>query len=141
MKRTNVFIIVLVSLALLTGCGKSAAQTAEISFESNPTTGYRWYAFQSSDLFEITSEYSADSTGENVDGSGGTEHFVLKPLKAGSCEVSFVYQRPDEAIELGDTYSYLISVTNDMQIKVSGGKASILGDMDMIPAVPTLTVK
>lgn len=140
MKRT-VFIIVLVSLVLLTGCGKSAAQTAEISFKSNPTTGYRWYVFQSSDLFEITSEYSADSTGEIVDGRGGIEHFVLKPLKAGSCEVSFVYQRPDEAIELGDTYSYRLSVTKDMQIEVSGGEAQILGDIDMIPSVPAMMIK
>lgn len=126
---------VLLSLAavlLLSACGKTAPQTAEISFPYDPSTGYNWYAFQSSDLFEISSEYIAD---------GGQEHFTLKPLKAGTCEVAFVYELPEEAIELGDTYRYQMTVSKDMQITVSGGTASVSGDFDTIPTVPFFTVK
>lgn len=140
MKRTAL-IIALAAVMLLSACGKAAPQTAGISLKSNPTTGYSWFAFQNSDLFEITEEYVPDSTDGQTVGSGGYQRFVLKPVKAGTCEVSFVYQRPWEAMELGDTYTYDITVSKNMQIEVNGGTAGIKGDMDVLPVVPQLDIK
>lgn len=140
MKKTAI-VIALAALLLLAACGKADPQTAEISLKSNPTTGYSWFAFQSSDLFEITDEYFPDSTDEHIAGGGGYQHFVLKPLKAGECEVSFIYQRPWEAMELGDDYTFNISVSKNLKIKVNGMSAGIAGDADVFPEIPELTIK
>lgn len=140
MKKT-VLIIALAAVLVLSACGKAGPQTAEISLKSNPTTGYSWFAFQNSDLFEITDEYIPDSTDEHIAGSGGYQHFVLKPLKAGECEVSFIYQRPWEAMELGDDYTFNISVSKNLQIKVNGMSAGITGEADVFPEIPEMIIK
>ena len=143
MKHMNKIIALLLAAVFLfafSACGKKTPQEATISFSSNPTTGYTWYAFQSSDLFEISDEYVADEAAEGMTGVGGTHYFTLTPVKAGSCEVSFVYQRPWEAMELGDTYSYQVTVSNDMQITVTGGTAGVSGTEDEVPIIQPLTV-
>ena len=137
------FVAVLLTLLLvlpLAACGKKEAQTASISLAANPTTGYEWFAFQSSDLFEIESEYVADSADEELVGGGGHYNFTLKPLKAGDCKVSFVYQRSWEAMELGDDLTYEITVTKDLQIKVNAMSGGIEGTEDELPEIPELTI-
>ena len=146
MKRKICIVISLLLIAalVLSACGKKSKdpQTGTIELAGNPTTGYEWYAFQNSDLFDITNEYTPDSTDPNITGAGGTYTFTLTPLKAGECEVSFVYQRPWEAIELADTsYTFYITVTSDMQIEVTGMQGGAGDDADTLPQIPEITVK
>lgn len=129
MKKIAV-VFLLLAMLLLCGCGKSSPQTAEICFDFDPSAGCEWYSFQSSDLFRIEKN-AAD----------GQVRFTLTPVKPGDCEVSFVYQKPGEAMELGDTYSYQMTVSKAMQIKVNGGTAGISGDFDTLPVFPEMTVK
>lgn len=141
MRKALAVILALSAVFALSSCGKARPQTARISFDSNPTTGYTWNAFQSGDLFDIASEYTPESSDQELVGSGGTHTFTLTPLKAGNCKVSFVYQRPWEAMELGDTYTYDITVTERLQIKVNGGTADVSGDANILPIVPEFVIK
>ena len=137
-------LLLLIAALVVSACGKKSKdpQVGTIELAGNPTTGYEWFAFQNSDLFEITNEYTPDSTDPDITGAGGTYTFTLTPLKAGECEVSFVYQRPWEAIELADTsYTFYITVTSDMQIEVTGMQGGAAGDEDTLPIIPEIVVK
>ena len=139
-KKLFLGILIFSLLYVLAACGKNKEQIATLELKSNPTTGYSWYASQSPELFEINSEYIADSSDPDLVGCGGKDVFTLKPLKAGSCEVSFVYQRPWETTEPADTYVYQITVTDDLRIQVNGGSAGLSRTANGSSEVPEFVI-
>ena len=113
-------LLVLAALIMLSACGKeeSAPQTVTLTLASNPTTGFSWQVEQSEELFDVKTEYAADTTEEPVTGSGGVEIITLTPLKAGKTDVTLTYARPREGGERGDQLVYSFEVDRQLQVKV-----------------------
>jgi inhibitor of cysteine peptidase len=113
MKRTLVIISVLALLTtgLLTGCVGSQTvptytdsnqtinmnlnQEFTIALQANPTTGYDWQpVFDAGLINQVTKEYKQDDhSGQQLVGSGGTDFFTFKALKAGQVKITFTYFR------------------------------------------------
>lgn len=80
-----------------------------ISFDSNPTTGYVWTVdFDSRFLNKIREGYV--SSQPRLIGSGGQQFFTFTPIHLGKTTVSAVYKRPWENIAADErTFSIIIS--------------------------------
>jgi inhibitor of cysteine peptidase len=116
MKRVLVIIsaLVLISATLLAGCGGNKSITTytdstqninlnvnqefTIALQANPTTGYDWQpVFDAGLVSQVTKTYKQDDhSGQQLVGSGGTDFFTFKALKAGEAKISFTYYRPWE---------------------------------------------
>ena len=108
-------IVVLLALAVLaTGCGSAKEvklgvednggqieiekdQALLITLESNPTTGYRWEAVEAGEsvLQQIgEAEFKmSDPRDPPPPGTGGTETFRFKAIKAGQTMLKLIYHR------------------------------------------------
>jgi inhibitor of cysteine peptidase len=117
MKRVWLLVaVVVLTLGLVAGCvgvktykdvGEnidiSVGQEFIIALGSNQTTGYSWQASYDETMLELVggeSTYEADETDEPAMGSGGTEFFRFKALKAGEIEITMTYAQHWEG---GDT--------------------------------------
>jgi inhibitor of cysteine peptidase len=108
----SVLCLLLAAALGLTACSKAAIKTyseaetdikvevnAEFSLTlaANPTTGYSWEADYDKDLLELVKDdYQADQTTEGLVGSGGTQFYQFKALKAGQTQILLTYLRPWE---------------------------------------------
>lgn len=57
---------VLLTMAI-TGCVSKSPQTATLSLDSNPTTGYEWRVEQSSEIFDISSVFVQDKADKKAE--------------------------------------------------------------------------
>jgi inhibitor of cysteine peptidase len=65
-----------------------------ISFESNPTTGYSWFAETDPEFVKVADEkFTANS---NLIGAAGVQTFIFQSLKAGQTKITLSYMRPWE---------------------------------------------
>ena len=136
----KMIIIALALVLLLAACGKEAPapQTVTVTLASNPTTGFSWQAAQSEELFKIESSYAGKDHPEGMVGVGGTETFILTPLKAGKTEVTFTYARAWEGGEQADQVVYTFEIDKNLQVKMLDGYSS--GVEEPIPA-PSPVIK
>lgn len=122
MYKTLAIVSVLVFLmtAVLTGCGgtKAAATYTDssktinlsknqefiIALQANPTTGYDWQPdFDAGILNQVKKDYQqADNSGKPLVGSGGTDFFTYKALKAGTTKITLTYKRSWETPKAED---------------------------------------
>jgi len=115
MKRVLVVLaMVLLTAALLTGCGASKAiptytdstqtinaklnQEFIIALGANLTTGYDWQpVFDSAFVSQVKKDYQQDdNNGQPLMGQGGTDYFTFKALKIGETKITLTYYRPWE---------------------------------------------
>lgn len=80
-----------------------------ITLESNPTTGYRWYADYDYHLINLDDQ-RFESRPSGAIGSGGREIFTFTPLQSGETRISMVYKRSWENIA-ADVKSFLVQVS------------------------------
>lgn len=67
--------------------------TVVVSLEANATTGYAW-RFTAGDTFTIEkSEYVPDPDSEGLAGAGGTQVVTLRVTRAGTSDLTGVYER------------------------------------------------
>ncbi len=67
-----------------------------IALNSNPTTGYSWFATYDEDEFELISDDYEQNTNNSdtiIMGAGGTQSLRFKALKSGETEITLDYQR------------------------------------------------
>lgn len=62
-----------------------------LTLESNPTTGYFWYAKYDKDLLSLVSKDFIPTT--NLLGAGGVERFNFRALKQGKTSIKMLYSR------------------------------------------------
>ena len=141
-KRTAMIIAgaVFVMMAL-TGCMSKQPQTATLSLDANPTTGYEWRVEQEPEIFDISSEYVQDKADEELDGVGGNEVFTLTPKKEGKAKVSFYYERSWEKDKADTSLTYQISVDGNKQIKVEAQSGGLPGDISTVPEIPEMEIQ
>ncbi|MGA9099335.1 MAG: protease inhibitor I42 family protein [Methanotrichaceae archaeon] len=83
-------------------------QPFTISLESNPTTGYKWYADYDYDLLRLDSQNYERSPSSAI-GGGGIDVLTFTPLRSGQTKISLVYRRPWENIA-GNVRTFLVEV-------------------------------
>ena len=83
-----------------------------ISLDANPSTGYTWVAKDlDTTMFEQVGDPVFTSSNPNLVGSGRTLILTYKTLKAGTVNLTLVYQRPWETgIDPIDTYEITVKV-------------------------------
>ena len=67
-----------------------------LSFEANPTTGYRWEAIFDKDFLELKSGIYEPYSLEII-GGGGKEKFIFNPTKPGETTIIMRYKRAWES--------------------------------------------
>ena len=123
------------------GCAKKAPQTATVTLPSNPTTGYSWTVTQTNELFDITSEYTSEQTG-NIAGAGGYDTFTLTPKTDGETTVEFVYARGwEKEKDPESTATYQVKVDKNMQITVESYAGSLPGSAEEVPELPEMEIR
>ena len=92
--------ILLCLVVLLSGCAgiqgqKQSKNTATVTLEGNPTTGYTWvYTLPPETVIrEVSHEYIADTSDKNMVGSGGKFIFTFEAIAAGEADIIFSYRR------------------------------------------------
>ena len=71
----------------------AVGDTIVVTLEGNATTGYTW-EFTAGDTFEIvSSKYVTDPSPSNMAGTGGTQLVTLKVTKAGTSDLTGMYQQ------------------------------------------------
>ena len=69
-----------------------------IALDSNPTTGYDWQEnYDQSFLQLVRKDMTGKSANTGLVGSGGTDYFRFKALKAGEAKITMNYKRSWEA--------------------------------------------
>ncbi len=74
-------------------------QTMDITLDSNPTAGYRWFLTQTPDPTVVavqTHAFVADHDAQGRPGAGGREVFAIKGVSPGFSEMVLDYARPWE---------------------------------------------
>jgi predicted secreted protein len=69
-----------------------------ISFESNPTTGYSWFAETEPEFVKVVDEKF--ETKSNLIGASGVQTFIFQSLKAGQTKITLSYMRPWEKVAI-----------------------------------------
>ena len=79
-------------------------QEFTISLQANPTTGYDWQpVFDDGLISLVKKDYKQDDhSGKQLVGSGGTDFFTFKAIKAGELKITFTYYRPWETPKAED---------------------------------------
>ena len=98
--------------------------TYKLLLDSNPTTGYKWFAEFDENFLELVDQrYQLDSSAV---GAGGKEVIVFRGIAAGVAEVVLTYKRPweDEALK---TESFNINVAAN----AAGQKLSLSEAMEI----------
>ena len=122
------FTTLILSIALITGCGGSTIKAYSdpeetidsamdkefivlIALESNPSTGYSWVAEYDNAILELVEETFelGEYAKENIVGAGGTELFRFKGLSEGKTDITFSYKRVWETDVL-DTKVFTVEV-------------------------------
>ncbi len=82
-----------------------------IALNSNPTTGFKWYADYDYYLLSLEDERFEKEPSEASEalGAGGRSIFVFKPLKTSMTTISMIYRRPWENI-VADTRTFYIEI-------------------------------
>jgi predicted secreted protein len=80
-----------------------------ITLDSNPTTGYRWYADYDYGLMKLDDQ-SFEREPSGAIGGGGREIFTFTPLRSGETRISMVYRRPWENIA-SDVRSFQVLIS------------------------------
>ena len=81
----------------------------KISLQSNPSTGYKWEVSLHKAFLKLEADRFRSSTSPLV-GAGGTQEFVLLPIRQGKTKVHFIYKRPwEKSIARKKTYILHIS--------------------------------
>ena len=103
MKNQPVVLITLCMALLLFGCAGIQGQTqgkntAAITLEGNPTTGYSWvYTLSTLSpqavIREVSKEYIPNTSDKNIVGSGGKFVFTFEAIAAGEADIIFSYRR------------------------------------------------
>ena len=83
-----------------------------ISLDANPSTGYTWEPKDlDTTMFEQVGDPVFSSSNPSLVGSGGTLTLTFKTLKAGTVNLTLVYQRPWETgVDPIDTYAITVNV-------------------------------
>jgi predicted secreted protein len=81
----------------------------DISLQTNPTTGYKWYADYYYNFLRLDSERFEKGSSDEL-GSGGISIFAFMPLKPGKATISFVYRRPWENI-VADVRTFQVEIS------------------------------
>jgi inhibitor of cysteine peptidase len=63
----------------------------------NPTTGYTWQMNATQGIVIVNESYIPDDKSGTMVGSGGTYHWIMKPIQPGNQMISGVYARPWES--------------------------------------------
>jgi len=74
-------------------------QSMDLTLDSNPTTGYRWFLAQSPDPSVVLVETHAflpDRDAQGRPGAGGREIFAIRGVSPGFTELVLEYHRPWE---------------------------------------------
>ena len=141
MKRTISGVLIFCLICLAAGCAKKAPQRAVLTLPSNHTTGYQWTVTQEPELFEISSEYIENRQENGAVGAGGSEIFILTPVKGGETEVCFAYQRPWEENDPDSVLRYKLKVSKNKQIQMQSFTGAMPGEIDELPDVPSLVIE
>jgi inhibitor of cysteine peptidase len=62
-----------------------------LNLESNPTTGYFWFAIFDENFLSLVSKDYVPTT--NLIGAGGVERFIFIALKQGETSIKMLYSR------------------------------------------------
>ncbi len=84
-------------------------QPFTITLNSNPTTGYKWYADYDYDFLRLDNQ-SYEKSPSNAIGSGGKDVLTFTPLKRGQTKISLVHRRPWENIA-GDVRTFQVQIS------------------------------
>jgi len=79
------------------------SDTAVVTLESNPTTGYEWKASTTGNLVITDEKFVSDNVPGMV-GEGGKQQWTLAANAPGTYEFTAVYERPWEETEADKTY-------------------------------------
>ncbi len=90
----------------------SVGKNFNISLESNPATGFGWWAQFDPQYLSLVNETSLQgSIGTGLAGVPGTEIFVFAPKKTGDTHVTMLYLQPWENGTIGEREIFPITVT------------------------------
>jgi len=103
---------------------KQGKNTATITLEGNPTTGYSWtytlYTLSPSAVMrEVSNEYIANTSDKKTVGSGGKFVFTFEAIAAGEADIIFSYRRTWEentAPEKTITYHAIVDTKNTLTL-------------------------
>ncbi len=127
-KMTAVISAVMLALCMLAGCGTVSAEKVygkkdtnievkagdrfTIQLEENPTTGYMWSVSVSDEsVVKMTGDqYNDESASEGLAGAPGTHTYTFEALKAGTTQITFVYERSFEEGSAAETVVYNVTV-------------------------------
>ncbi len=143
MRKTKLIVATLICTAVLAlaGCGAKKPQTVTVTLPSNPTTGYTWECTQTVPLFDVSSEYTPNDTGdENLVGVGGVDVFTLVPTTPGETQVTFTYGQHWEGGNKGDSVTYMLKVKRNLKVEQQGMTGEFGGDADSLPDMPVLEI-
>ncbi|MDD1748684.1 MAG: protease inhibitor I42 family protein [Methanothrix sp.] len=79
-----------------------------IELNSNPTTGYKWYADYDYHLLNLDEEKYEKEASERL-GAGGISAFTFRPLESGKTAISLIYRRPWENI-VAEVRTYQVDI-------------------------------
>ena len=105
------------------GCvGLQGQKTTTIELDGNPTTGYTWVYTVSPEgiVREVSNQYIANRTNNNVAGSGGRFVFTFEAITAGEAELVFSYLRLwEEGIPPVNTVKYKAVVDDNNNLTLT----------------------
>ncbi|MDD3212908.1 MAG: protease inhibitor I42 family protein [Eubacteriales bacterium] len=113
-------------LALMVLCSGMAlaeeAQSASITLQENPTTGYTWsYVISDEAIIAVTDDgYIADANPEGLVGAGGTHRFTITGIAEGQATVTLTLAQPWDGGEQAATISYNYVVDDQKQVSIVG---------------------
>ena len=91
-------------------------EIVEVRLDSNPTTGYAWHLLDDdlqTDIVQVmSSDYVADETpaDEPIAGSGGTEVWRFRAMRAGEATIGMVYYFTDDPTQSGGDFTFTVVV-------------------------------
>lgn len=125
MMKKNGKVIIILAILLAVALGISAwlvikrnqtPTNLQISFISNPTTGYQWsYAVSDNSIINITQDYQSQCP-VGVTGCGGEEIFTITALQPGETTLTFNYARSWESVQPIYTAQYQLKIDSELRI-------------------------
>jgi len=127
--RTVVAMSFILAMALFSSCGTNNTQIMDdnngkqitvqtgdivtVTLVSNPTTGYSWQVMLIDNSILIQDggpEYKESPDAEGLVGTGGTETFRFKAIRAGETSLELGYMRPWESVQPIETFTIKVVV-------------------------------
>jgi len=125
-----------------TAKGGSVGTTAVFGLNGNATTGFIWeVSMDGEGLFDLERR-SFGSYSQSV-GAPVAEELILKAAKAGTVNISFVYERPWEGGERLVEYVYVFKIHDDLRVELLGTDKTIFPGVDeeTLPSMPELKAR